>query len=161
MSRTNLALVPDLDGIGMPRDQWGDLTPNGSPRCKGMKGDRRCLSFAGRSGYCFNHDPAIDKERRREAKANGGRNTSRLARAQKLLPPRLRTVFDRLDSAMVEVVEGTLSPVRASALAALASASVRVLQAGEFEEELRRLRAAVGEDADFDAVPTDRISEVG
>ena len=67
-----------------------------------------------------------------------------------MLPPRLRVVFDRLDVAMEEVVAGTLSTGRATALAALASASVRVLQAGEFEERLRTLEHASGDTDDLD-----------
>jgi hypothetical protein len=65
-----------------------------------------------------------------------------------MLPPRLRGVFERLDTAMDEVVDGTLSPTRATALASLASASVRVLQAGEIEEEVRRMSEAIADDAD-------------
>lgn len=131
--------------------------PRAGPRCKGVKHDgTRCGAFQGRSGFCFNHDPTIDATRKHNVKVHGGQST-RVARAQRMLPPRFRAVFDRLDVAMVDVLDGTLSPTRASALAALSTASVRVLQAGEFEEELRRLRAAIGDDLDDD--PTPALSE--
>lgn len=150
-----LIVVSDTDEIGLPRDQWGDFTVTGRPRCKGVKHDgTRCGAFQGRSGYCFNHDPTIDATRKHNVKVHAGQSTSRVARAQRMLPPRLRAVFDRLDTAMVDVLDGTLSPTRAAALAALSSASVRVLQAGEFEEEMRRLRAAIGDDFDDDPTPT-------
>lgn len=153
--RRALKVVGDNDEIGLPRDQWGDFTVTGRPRCKGIKLDgTRCGAFRNpRTGFCYQHDPNVTDEARAATLKKAGQGNSRVARAQRMLPPRLRAVFDRLDVAMVEVVEGTLSPARAAALAALSSASVRVLQAGEFEEELRRLRETIGEDADYDAPP--------
>jgi hypothetical protein len=139
MAKAALAIVPDDD----------DLTVTGSPRCRGIKADgTRCGSFRGRSGYCFNHDPNVDRAAKFAARGRGGRNSSRAVRAQRMLPPRLRPVFERLERAMDEVVEGTISPTRATALASLASASVRVLEAGEMEERLRRMETATGDEED-------------
>ncbi len=161
MTRANLRVVrsgADLDEIGLPRDEWGDFTPNGSPRCKGVKADgKRCLAFRGRRGFCFQHDPAISDEQRHATKVKGGKATSTEARAEKrMLPPRLRAVFDRLDLAMTEVHDGTLSPTRGQAMASLAGAAVRTLEAGELEEKVRRMeRAAQGgdlEDVDLEDV---------
>lgn len=141
-----LAIVPSND----------ELTIQGRPRCRGVKADGlRCGSFQNpRTGFCYYHDPAIDHAAKQAKRALGGQHSAKVVRLQRMLPPRLRAVFDRLDDAMVDVVAGTLSPARASALAALSSASVRVLQAGEFEEELRRLRSAIGDDFDDDPTPT-------
>jgi hypothetical protein len=124
-----------------------DLTASGLPRCRGIKANgERCGSFAGPRGFCMWHDPNIPEERKRAQHAAGGAATSRAARAQRMLPPRLRPVFDRLEQAMGDVVDGSLSPQRASALAALSSAAVRVLEAGEMEERLRKIESAAGDD---------------
>lgn len=147
-----LAIVPDedddgLDEIGLPRDVWGDFTPTGQPRCKGVKANgHRCQSFQGRSGFCYFHDPRISQADKQAQRARGGTNSSRVARMERMLPPRLRPVFERLETAMVEVVDGTLSPTRAQALASLASASVRVLEAGELEEKVRKMEEVAGDD---------------
>ena len=157
MAARNLRVVKpgvELDEIGMPRDEWGDNTPNGSPRCKGVKADgKRCLAFQGRRGFCYQHDPAITDAQRHASKVKGGSMTSTAARAEKrMLPPRLRSVFDRLDDAMKEVHDGTLSPARGQAMASIAGAAVRVLEAGELEEKIRKMeRAAEGDfDGDLD-----------
>jgi hypothetical protein len=158
-----LAVVPDqdddtLDEIGLPRDEWGDFTPTGQPRCKGVKADGlRCRAFQGRSGYCFFHDPNITPAQKNAQRAKGGHHNSRVSRAERMLPDRLKPVFTRLESAMQEVVDGTLSPTRAQALASLASASVRVLEAGEIEEKVRKMEAAAEGDEyaeDGDPTPT-------
>lgn len=142
--RGNLAVVDE------------DVTANGSPRCHGIKANgQRCGGFAGKSGYCFNHDPNTTEQQKYAVRASGGKATSTTAKMQRMLPPRLRAVFERLDTAMVDVVEGNLSTGRATALAALASASVRVLQAGEFEERLRTLEHASGSDEEADLAGDD------
>jgi hypothetical protein len=48
-------------------------------------------------------------------------------------------VYDRLETALGEVHDGTLKPGQAVAMAAVAPAMVAVLQAGELEERLRVL----------------------
>jgi hypothetical protein len=160
-SNRALTVVEELDEIGLPRDRWGDLTVTGRPRCKGIKLDgTRCGAFRNpRNGFCYQHDPNVTYEARQATLKRAGQGNTRAARAQRMLPPRLRAVFDRLETAMVDVIDGTLSPTRASALAALSSASVRVLVAGELEEEVRRLRSMVGDDADWDPPPTLQLDE--
>jgi O-acetylhomoserine/O-acetylserine sulfhydrylase-like pyridoxal-dependent enzyme len=48
-------------------------------------------------------------------------------------------IFDVLETALTEVHEGNLEAKRASAMAAIAGAMVRVLSAGELEDRVRRL----------------------
>ena len=56
-----------------------------------------------------------------------------------MLPARLRPVADLLEKALEEVHEGQLDPRVATAMASLAGALVRVFQAGEMEERMRKL----------------------
>lgn len=91
-------------------------------------------------GLCFAHSTATDETRRR-----GGHNRSRAARSLKMLPERLRPVADILSKALEEVYGGELEPRQASAMAAIAGALVRVIQAGEMEERVRVLEAAARE----------------
>lgn len=99
-----------------------------------------CQGTATASGYCFAHDPAS-----REARAKGGRNRSNAARSLRMLPERLRPIADKLAAALDEVHSGVLDPRQASAMAALAGALVRVVQAGELEDRVRDLEAAAKE----------------
>ena len=78
-----------------------------------------------------------------EARRKGGAATSRAARAAKLIPSRLRPVAVILEAALTEVHDGTLSPNQGTAIASLAGALIRVVQAGEMEERLRSLEARV------------------
>jgi hypothetical protein len=48
-------------------------------------------------------------------------------------------VFDRLEEALGQLHAGDLDPKRAQAMAALASAMVRALTAGELEDRVRQL----------------------
>ncbi len=64
---------------------------------------------------------------------------------EKLMPRRLRPVYDRLETALQDVHEGRLDVGRAKAMASVAGAMVRVLQAGELEELTRKLREFQGE----------------
>lgn len=54
-------------------------------------------------------------------------------------PSRLGPILDHLETALVEVHDGELSPARASAKASLGRAMVSVLEAGELEERLAAL----------------------
>ena len=139
----------ELDEAGLTPDEWGDLTPNGSPRCKGVKANgKRCGSFRSPvTGFCFNHDPTVPPQVKRQSKVNGGRYGSK---QMSMIPTRLRPVFDRLTTAMDDVLAGTLSPARAGALASLSTAAVRVLEAGEMEERMRKMEAAAGGGDDLD-----------
>src|SRR4051812_4148182 len=96
-------------------------------RCRARRSDGTpCTAPAVSGGFCIGHRPGVDEARRR-----GGAATSSAARAIRLLPARLRPVADQLTEALAEVHGGTLEPRCASAMAALASALVRVMQAGE------------------------------
>jgi len=98
-----------------------------------------CAALARPSGrYCWAHDPEL-AEKRAEVRRRGGRNSAKAARLRALVPPRLLPIFDQLEAALTEVHDGALDARRASAMAALAGAMVRVLTAGELEERVRTL----------------------
>jgi hypothetical protein len=60
----------------------------------------------------------------------------------RLMPASLRPVLAVLFDALDEVHSGKLEPPQANAMAALASAIVRVYGAGQLEERLERLEQA-------------------
>lgn len=93
-----------------------------------------CTAKAGVDGYCVGHRPGAS-----EARAKGGRNSATAARLEKLVPPRLVGLYDRLEAALDEVHGGALDPRVASAMASLAGAMVRVLTSGELEDRVRKL----------------------
>lgn len=99
-----------------------------------------CQGRPGASGYCVGHDPAAA-----EWRAKGGKQTSNAARALKLIPSRLRPIADQLTAALDEVHTGALKPQQATAMAAVASALVRVVTSGEMEQRLRDLEANLAE----------------
>ena len=106
------------------------------PNCPApTKTGKPCHGRPGESGYCFAHDPAT-KDKREAARVKGGENSSHAARLEKLLPSHLRSTFDRLEAAMKEVHEGSLDPRRATAMASLAGAMVKIIKAGEEEAPL-------------------------
>ena len=74
----------------------------------------------------------------------GGYGRSRAARAQKLLPSRLRPVATLLEKALQQVHDGALPPGVAQAMASLAGALVRVISSGELEERVRTLEERTG-----------------
>jgi hypothetical protein len=94
-------------------------------------------------GYCFSHPPASE-EKRREARAKGGKNSARAARLRGLVPPRLLPVYDKLGTALDQVHTGEIESKQATAMAALARAMVVVLTSGELEERVRDLEAKTG-----------------
>lgn len=87
------------------------------------------------------HSPTL-REKAQEARRAGGYNSARAARLGKLVPPRLMSVYDRLEEALGQVHQGELEPRIAQAMAALAGAMVRVLTSGELESRVRALEAA-------------------
>lgn len=92
---------------------------------------------AGGTPYCIGHRPESQADR-----AKGGAATSNAARAMKLLPARLQPVVAILEAALVQTFQGRMEPRRAVALAAVAGALVRCVQAGELEERLRAVEDA-------------------
>ncbi len=114
-------------------DNITKLHPADGPTCSApTKSGKPCRGRPAESGYCFAHDPAT-KDKREAARVKGGENSSHAARLEKLLPSRLRPKFDRLEAAMNEVHEGRLDPRRATAMALVAGAMVKIVKAGEEE----------------------------
>ncbi len=114
--------------------------PTEPKRCEAVcKSGQTCrvLALPG-SDYCFSHDPE-QAEARAEARQRGGHNSGKGARLRRLVPPRLLSVFDTLESVLGEVHNGTLDASRANAMAAVARAMVLVMQSGEMEERLRAI----------------------
>ena len=112
-----------------------DRTPCKATRANG----ERCKSPAVRSsGYCWAHDPG-GAEARQEARRAGGKAKSRAARLDRLMPATLRPVVGLLLDAIEEVHHGELPPARATAMAALASAAIRVYEVVEIEQRLDAL----------------------
>lgn len=113
-------------------------------RCKQKtKAGEPCQGYTLADGFCFSHSPALE-EKRKSARAKGGRNSARAARLRRLVPPRLTAVYDRLEQALEEVYNGDLATKQATAMAALARAMVAVITAGELEERVRGLEDRIG-----------------
>jgi len=130
----------DLDPNRVLRDD-DDWTLKGRPRCHGWKATGpRCGSFAGYSGFCNAHEP--DGRMVKSGNSRTGPYSRGANKLMKLIPTQLRPVFEKLVGAMQDVYTGAITPSQATALAALATASVRVLMAGELEQRLRALDAA-------------------
>ena len=68
---------------------------------------------------------------RESARVRGGKNSSSRARLEKLMPERLRPTFELLEKAVTDVYEGRLAPQKASAMASVTSAMVKIIKAGE------------------------------
>ena len=93
------------------------------------------------SGFCPLHDP----ERQAAVRSAGGRAKSRGARLDRLVPASLKPTLGLLLTAIEEAYEGSLPPARASAMASLAGAAVRLYQVGVLEERLDKLEQAHAE----------------
>jgi hypothetical protein len=108
-------------------------------RCRAVRSDGQpCRAAAGPSGFCIGHHPNADANHRK-----GGHATRKSEQALRLLPARLRPVADLLEQALGEVYRGELEPKVASAMASLAAALCRIVQAGEVEERLRSIEQAL------------------
>lgn len=120
-------------------------------RCGAVKRDGTpCRGQALPSGeFCWAHAPEL-AEKRKAAWSRGGSQTSRGARAARMLPSEMRPVFELLSKALTETHRGTLDPKRAAALASLAGAMCRVLQVGEMETRLAQLEQAINEQENID-----------
>lgn len=116
--------------------------PNGSSIkhcCATRKDGRPCTAPAlGTSPFCFAHDPqrAADRD---AARKKGGQNRGAAARMRGLVPPRLSSTYDRLESVLERLDSGEIEPKTAQAMASVARALVAVLTAGELEERVRML----------------------
>jgi len=78
-----------------------------------------------------------------EARHRGGKNSSREARADKLLPLRLGPIVERLETALTEVHANKLDYQRGSAMASLANAIVKLYESGVLEERVQALEAGL------------------
>ncbi len=108
-------------------------------RCKATRKDGApCRGYAQRGGFCIGHTSDL------AARRKGGANSSKLARADKLLPLRLRPVLELLERALSEVHQGELDPRQATAMASLSGAIVKTFEAGLIETRLTELEAKIG-----------------
>ena len=73
------------------------------------------------AGFCFAHDPDRAAERL-AARQKGGQEHANRARLRGLVPPRLLSVYDTLEAALIAVRDGSLDPKQASAMANVARA---------------------------------------
>jgi len=121
----------------------GATEPQRTPerqRCRATRKDGApCRAWAQKDGLCIGHSPGAVEARRR-----GGRNSSKKARADRLLPLRLRPILETLEKALSEVHAGALEPRQAGAMASLAGAIVKVYETGLLEERLTDLEARIG-----------------
>ena len=122
----------------MPEHQPKRGPTNGKQCAASRKDGRPCTAPALSGPFCFAHDPDREQERA-EARRRGGKGRSTIARLHAMMPRDLRGVYETLGQAMTEVHQGELDPRKASAMASIARAMVAVLEAGDFEERLRRL----------------------
>jgi hypothetical protein len=129
-------------------------------QCQAVKADgNRCGSFGKAipevgGVYCFQHDPRRSPAERRErarfaARQQRGKHSPQ--RLKRMLPPRLVDVYEKLEEAMGGLLEGSFPPTRATAMATVATAMVRVLERGEHEQMLRDLERAAKVDEDDEA----------
>lgn len=103
--------------------------------CPAVRRDGQpCRARPGTDEFCIGHTPSAAEARRK-----GGLATSKAARASKLMPSRLRPVAALLENALEEVYSGSLEPRKATAMASIAGALVRVMTSGELEERVRAL----------------------
>jgi len=117
------------------------VTKGRSVVCVGKRRDGSpCQAPATIGPYCIGHAPGL-ADKRQEARRQGGRNKANNIRLSKLMPLRLLPIFQRLETALAELHAGELDPRAGAAMASVAGALIRCLQAGEVEERLRRLEA--------------------
>jgi len=116
------------------------LATKGQRLCIATKKDGTpCRAPARVGDFCVGHAPGAQEARRK-----GGAHSSKKHRLDAMLPLRLRPVLDLLETALVQVYKGNLKPSQGQALAALASAVVRTIEAGVFEQRLLELEERFG-----------------
>lgn len=113
-------------------------------RCKGVRATGEpCRSTAvDESNHCWAHKPG-NEAARKAASARGGANRSTVARAAKALPADMRDVAALILRSLQAVEAETMKPGQAGAIAALAGAYVRVVDAGDVEARIAALEAAL------------------
>ena len=118
-----------------------------------MQGDTRICSALRRDGSpcrapalpgrsaCFAHDETRQAALR-ESRRKGGREKARSRRLNRLVPASLRPTLDLLLDAIHEVHDGKLTAAQGTAMAALASAAVRVYTGATLEERVQAIEEA-------------------
>ena len=97
--------------------------------CKALRKDGAlCQAVPTRSSYCLAHDPALEQKRQR-ARIKGGHGKSKSARAEKLVPSQLKSIYSLLIKTLMETYEGVLEPRRATALGTLPRPAARFTRA--------------------------------
>ena len=97
------------------------------------------------SDYCFNHDPAVGRQRA-TARKKGGRNR-RTKKAARICKP-LRSVgavMEVLEGAVADTVVQENSAQRSHTLGYLAGVLLKALEIGELEDRVCALEKAFGE----------------
>lgn len=112
-------------------------------RCAALKKDGSlCQAKAvGGTDYCIGHQPDSQA-----ARSRGGTATRKSEKALRLLPARLRPIADIIARAIEDVRDGELTPQQGQAMASLAGALTRVIQAGELEERMRSIESRLKEE---------------
>jgi hypothetical protein len=102
-------------------------------RCQATRKDGEpCQAWASRStGYCPLHS-----ENSRQIQALGGLSKTRANMLASRLPSRLQPLLDLLSESIEQTHKGELKPAQGQAIAALASALVKVTEVSEFETRL-------------------------
>jgi hypothetical protein len=98
-----------------------------------------------------------------EARRRGGRNShgrAQIVRMLRLSPGGLTGAFNRLGTALEDVLSGQLAPQRASAAAAVAQAMAKVIAVGEMEQRLRDLERQIAERAEAVGADFDEQADV-
>lgn len=103
-------------------------------------GDRcRAQALPGRP-KCFAHDED-NRELANAARRKGGQNSGNVVRAARRIPRDMSDLVKRLLEAVDAVERGDLDHRRATAMASLAGAAVRVYEVGEVQQRLETLEA--------------------
>jgi hypothetical protein len=88
------------------------------------------------------HDPERQAEIQ-AARVEGGRNRSRIARVERLVPTTLRPVLSLLLDVLEETRRGEMDPKVASAVASVAGAIVKVYSSATVEQQIADLQDQV------------------
>ena len=97
---------------------------------------------------CWAHD-SLTADKRQRAYVSGGQAKARVVRAAKILPIQLRPLLSAWVAALKDTRDGALDPRRASAMAMLAGAIVRLYQFVEVEQRLEAIEAELRRSADI------------
>ncbi len=109
--------------------------------CQATRADGSpCRAAPTPSGYCWAHDSDL-RDKAKEARRLGGHNRSSTVRASRRTPRDMQDLARRLLEAVDKVESGELDPVKATAMARLAGAAVRVYELGEVEGRFARIEA--------------------